>query len=64
LAAFIAIVLTIALALSAGMAVGVIVHRLVMRRYKTLLIAGTAARLAGASAAIGIVVVAGVLGAA
>ncbi len=64
MAAFIAIFLTIALALSAGIAVGAIVHRLVMRRHKTLLITGTAARLAGASAAIGIVVVAGVLGAA
>ncbi len=64
MAAFIAIFLTIALALSAGIAVGAIVQRLVMRRHKTLLIAGTAARLAGASAAIGIVVVAGVLGAA
>ena len=63
MAAFIAIFLTIALALSAGIAVGVIVHRMVMRRYKTL-IAGTAARLAGASAAIAIVVVAGLLGAA
>lgn len=57
-------ILTIIVAISIGMRVGVLVHRHVMRRSKTFLIAGAAARLAGASAAIGIVVVAGILGAA